>query len=183
MVGKGRHPILGVWSPDPVLSVVAPIGLAAAVGTALVVDLASATREPGRTLAAVAQDGPTLSELSPGRPGIAFLPGGGIGREAATEILGRLAGHWPALVVRVADMELPLSTVPVIPLFPGPFSPVSLPARGVWQPVAAGREPPGPGPVLPRLRPGLVRRMLAGQLPRKSRWVSALARVWEMPWA
>ena len=40
MVGKGTHPILGLSSPDPVLSMVAPIGLAASVGTGLVVDLA-----------------------------------------------------------------------------------------------------------------------------------------------
>jgi hypothetical protein len=76
MVGEGRHPILGVWSPDPVLSTVAPIGLAAAVGTALVVDLTHTRSIGGRTLADLVSDGPRLAELSPGRPGIAFLAGG-----------------------------------------------------------------------------------------------------------
>lgn len=183
MVGKGRHRILGVWSPDPVLSIVAPIGLAASAGTALLVDLASGSPETGRTLAGLVADGPTLSELSPGRRGIAFLPGGGVDRDSAVDVIGQLAGHWPALVVRVADPGYPFATVPVIPLFPGRFSPVKLPPHGVWQPVAAGREPPGPGPVLPRLRSGELRRMLAGHLPRRSRWVAAWRPVWEMPWA
>lgn len=180
---KGRHPILGVWSPDPVLSVVGPVGLAAAAGTALVVDLASQTRETARTLLTLAADGPSVSELSPGRPGIAYISGGGIERSEAVATIGQLARHWPALVVRVSDTDHPFATVPVIPLFPGPFSPVTLPTHGVWQPVASGREPPGPGPVLPRLRPGVLRRLLAGQLPGRSRWVRAWNPVWEMPWA
>lgn len=183
MVGKGRHPILGVWSPDPVLSTVGPIGLAASAGTALVVDLTTGRRESGRTLADLAEDGPTLSELSPGRPGIAFLPGGNVDRGAAIELIGQLTGHWPAVVVRVDDTDLPFATVPVIPLFPGRLAPVSVPAHGVWQPVGGGIEPPGPGPVLPRLRPGVVKGMLAGHLPRRSRWIAAWRQVWEMPWA
>lgn len=183
MVGKGRHPILGVWSPDPVLSMVAPVGLAAVAGTALVIDLVSEIRVQGRSLAALAQEGPTASELSPGRRGIAFLPGGGVEEGAALELIGRLGRHWPAVVVRVGPGDHRFATVPVIPLFPGRFSPVRLPTHGVWQPVGAGREPPGPGPVLPRLGGGLVRRILSGQLPARSRWVRAWAPVWEMPWA
>ena len=183
MVGKGRHPILGVWSPDPVLSLVAPIGLAASAGTALVVDLVAGGRQPGRTLADVVVDGPTLSELSPGRPGIAYLAGGNVDRSDAVDVLERLAGHWPALVVRVPDRDLPFATVPVVPLFPGRLSPVPIPAHGVWQPVAGGADPPGPGPVLPRLGAGVIRRMMAGQLPRRSKWVTAWRAVWEMPWA
>lgn len=184
MVGKGRHPVLGVWSPDPVLSMVAPIGLAAAAGTALIIDLATKhTEQGGRSLADLAADGPTLSELSPGRPGIAFLPGGSVDRMVAIDLVGRLAGHWPALVVRVPDTDFPFATVPVVPLFPGRFSPVPIPAHGVWQPVGAGANPPGPGPVLPRLTAGTVRRLLAGHLPRRSKWIVAWRPVWEMPWA
>ena len=183
MVGKGRHPILGVRSPDPILSIVAPVGLAVVAGTALVVDLGASTRQPGRSLSDLVSDGPSLSELSPGRPGVAFLPGGKVGRDDAIQLITQLAGHWPAIVVRVADFDLPIATVPVVPLFPGRFSPVSIPPRGVWQPVAGGGDPPGPGPVLPRLGAGLVRRILAGQMPRRSRWINAWRPVWEMPWA
>ena len=183
MVGKGRHRVLGVWSPDPVLSTVAPIGLAASAGTALVIDMVATAKTSARTLADLVSDGPALSELSPGRPGVAWLPAGKVDRGDAVELMDRLAAHWPALVVRVPDHDFPFASVPVIPLFPGRLLPVRLPPRGVWQPVADGADPPGPGPVLPRLRAGLVRRMLSGQIPRKSRWVASWSAVWEMPWA
>jgi hypothetical protein len=183
MAGKGRHPILGVWSPDPVLSVIAPIGLAVAAGTALIVDLGNPTQQSGRTLADLHRDGPSLSELSPGRSGVAFLPGGTLEGVAAMELIEQLAVHWPAVVVRAPAADPALAMVPVVPLFPGRFTPFSLPSHGVWQPVGAGREPPGPGPVLPRLRVGAVRQMLSGRLPRRSRWVAAWRPVWEMPWA
>lgn len=182
MVGKGRHPTLGVWSPDPVLSAVAPIGLAAAAGTALIVDLVSTVRV-GRTLADLLADGPTLDELSPGRRGIAMLPGGKVDLEQGAELIGRLGEHWPALVIRTSGPGPQFPGVPVIPLFPGRLSIVPIPPAGVWQPLSGGSEPPGPGPVLPRLRSGLVRKLLAGQLPHRSRWIESWRRIWEMPWA
>ena len=174
---------MGVWSPDPVLSTVAPIGLAAAAGTALIVDLATTTAVTGRTLADLVSDGPKLAELSPGRPGIAFIAGGNVDRIDGFEMLRQLAAHWPAVVIRVDDTGLPFPTVPVIPLFPGRLAPSTPMNHGVWQPVGAGVEPPGPGPVLPRLRGGVARRMLSGHLPRRSRWISAWPPVWGMPWA
>ncbi len=183
MVGKGRHPILGVWSPDPVLSVIAPIGLAVAAGTALIVDLGAPARQSGRTLADLHRDGPTLSELSPGRSGVAFIPGGALDRGLALELVEQLAAHWPAIVVRAPVGDTALATVPVVPLFPGMFNLFTVPAHAVWQPVGAGREPPGPGPVLPGLRARAVRLMLSGRLPRRSRWIAAWRPIWEMPWA
>ncbi|HUG31341.1 MAG TPA: hypothetical protein VMM14_00495 [Acidimicrobiia bacterium] len=185
MVGKGRHPILGVRSPDPILSTVAPIGLAAAAGTALVVDLVSTASDDGRTLADLVTDGPSISELSPGRTGVALLAGGRVDLEDAAELIARLGRHWPALVIRLPQSatELPFPSVPVVPLFPGRLSPVRLPPSGVWQPVGTGADPPGPGPVLPRLSAGLVNRILSGRLPRRSRWIESWRRVWELPWA
>lgn len=181
MVGKGRHLVLGIWSPDPVLSTVAPVGLAASVGTALVVDLVGTGK--GRTLADLVEDGPRLGELSPARRGIAWLAGGRVGEEAALEIIGQLAARWPAVVVRVPGPRASLASVPVTPLFPGRLAPLPDAAIGVWQPVAGGSDPPGPGPILPRLGARLVRSLLAGQLPRRSRWLSAWRPIWEMPWA
>jgi hypothetical protein len=182
MVGKGRHPVLGVWSPDPVLSAVAPIGLAAAAGTALIVDMV-ATERTSRTLADLVAEGPTLDELTPGRRGVALLPGGKVDPEQAFEFIRRLGEHWPAVVVRLPGADFSLPSVPAIPLFPGRLATLQIPPAGVWQPLGGSPEPPGPGPVLPRLRAGTVRRMLAGQLPRRSRWVEGWRRVWEMPWA
>ncbi|MFZ0013233.1 MAG: hypothetical protein WAL25_03865 [Acidimicrobiia bacterium] len=184
MVGKGAHAILGVRSVDPVLSLVAPIGLAASVGTGLVVDLGPARPEPGaRTLRDLNSEGPSLAEMSPGRTGVAFLAGGGISAVDAAEIIERLAGRWPVVSVRVVDSsDWPFPVVPVVPLYPGRLL-ASHEPRGVWQPVGNGATPPGPGPVLPRLRPAITRRLLAGQLPRRSRWVGAWRQVWEMPWA
>jgi hypothetical protein len=183
MIGKGRHPILGVWSPDPVLSTVAPIGLAASVGTALVVDLVSIPAGGARTLADIVAEGPKLSELSPVRTGIALLAGGRVAPEPAFELLDQLARNWPALVVRLPGATREVAGVPVMPLYPGKLAPVALPSPGVWQPVGGGSEPPGPGPVMPPLRAGTIRRLLSGQLPRRNRWVSAWRPIWEMPWA
>lgn len=183
MVGKGRHPVLGVWSPDPILSVVAPIGLAASVGTALVIDLVVGAHGSVRTLADLISEGPKLSELSPARQGIAMLPGGRVSSSEAVDIIDQLAVHWPALVVRLDGPDPGFVSVPVIPLFPGKLAPRPEPRPGVWQPVAGGSDPPGPGPVLPRLRPGTLRRILSGQRPRNNRWVMAWRPIWEMPWA
>jgi hypothetical protein len=183
MVGQGRHAVLGVRSVDPILSLVAPIGLAASVGTALVIDMvAPRGGEARRTLRDLAEDGPTLSELSPGRRGVAFLAGGGLEMARAIEVIERLSGRWPAITVRVAHHELGYPTIPVVPLYPGRLL-IPAEPHGVWQPVGSGATPPGPGPVLPRLRPSVLRRILAGQLPRWSRWVAAWRPVWDMPWA
>lgn len=183
MVGKGRHPILGVWSADPVLSTVAPIGLAASVGTALIVDLVSTPAGGVRTLADIAAEGPKLSELSPARTGIAWLAGGRVTTDSAFEILDQLGRNWPALVVRIPEPSRAIAGVPVIPLYPGKLAPTPPSTPGVWQPIRGGSEPPGPGLVLPVLRAGTVRRLLSGQLPRRSRWLTAWRPVWEMPWA
>ena len=60
MEGVGRRGVLGVESPDPVLSLFGALGLGAAAGTALIVDM---TRGVGtdRTLADLLEDGPALA--------------------------------------------------------------------------------------------------------------------------
>lgn len=175
--------MLGVTSPDPALSVAAPIGLAANTPACLIVDLKGDLHLPrARTLADILTDGPRLDELSPGRDGIAIIPAGPIGADEATEVIGSLAQRWPAIVVRTLVGAWPGPTVPVIPVYPGLLSPVDSGAS-VWQPSAPLVKAPGPGPVLPLLRPGLLRRLLSGRLPPRSRWIRAWRRVWEMPWA
>jgi hypothetical protein len=183
MVGKGSPGVLGVFSFDPVLSAIAPLGLAAAAGTCLVLDLRGDLHIPhARTLADVAIDGPRLDELSPGRPGVAVMSVGALGLEEARRVVDELATRWPAVVIRTAPEDWSGRKVPVVPLLPGWAAPQTSGAA-VWQPVAAGSAPPGPGPVLPRLRSRTVRTLLAGRLPTRSRWVRAWSRVWELPWA
>lgn len=183
MSGKGRGMVLAVRSPDPVLSVLAPIGLAANVPACLVVDLADELRLSGsRSLSDIVVDGPRLDELSPGRRGIAIISGGSIGIEQAERVIGELATHWPGVVVRPDTDKWPGPTVPVIPMYPGLLPPRHV-GSAVWQPAGAAGSPPGPGPVLPRLRPGLVRGLLSGRLPTKSQWIAAWRQVWDLPWA
>lgn len=184
MVGKGRHRVLALTSPDPVLSLVGSIGLAASAGTALVVDLADVRADSGRrTIHDMATDGPTLTEMSPGRQGVAMIRGGGVDLASADRIVEELAVRWPAVVVRRPAGASRYPTVPAIPLYPGRLLPAPDVSHCVWQPVGGGSDAPAPGLVLPRLRPGTMRRLLAGQLPKRSRWVGAWQRVWEMPWA
>jgi hypothetical protein len=176
--------VLGLTSPDPVLSVAGSIGLAASRGTALIIDLADPrTDGDRRTLRDIVSDGPSLHEMSPGRQGVAMIRGGGIDHSAAVAIIEELAARWPALVVRTDEGQRLFPTVPAVPLYPGSLLPASRHAHCVWQPVGNGSDPPGPGPVLPRLRPATLRRLLSGRLPRRSRWIGAWGPVWEMPWA
>jgi len=182
MKGRERPRVLAVRCADPVLSMLAPVGLAASVGTALIVDLADQTGRGGRTLADVAREGPRLAELSPGRSGVALLRGGDLPVLEVPGVIDDLASRWPAVVVRLADHGWPGPTVPVIALYPGRLAPVSS-AAAVWQRLPAGPRPPGPGPVLPLIRPWLVRRVLAGGLPGRGPWVEAWREVWELPWA
>jgi len=172
-----------VRSVDPVLSVVAPLGLAASAGTALVVDLAGDLHvDGGRTLADIDIEGPRRDELSPGRSGVAVIGAGSIDVLRASELIAELGTRWPALVVRVNSGMWDGPIVPVVPLYPGWLA-SNTDAASVWQPIGVSRRPPAPGPVLPVLRPSLVRRLLSGRLPGRSRWVRAWSRVWELPWA
>lgn len=171
---------------DPILSAVAPIGLAAAAGTALIVDLVEDGRRDrsSRTLQDVMADGPSLAELSPGHGGVALIRGGRLDPADAVDAIQMLAGRWPAVVVRSSGGAWPFPEVPVVALFPGVISPPpSTYHTGVWQPVRGGPKPPGPGPVLPLLSPRLTRSMLLARKPRMNGWVRAWRKVWEMPWA
>jgi hypothetical protein len=187
MVGVGRSPgrvgILAVTSPDPVLSLLAALGLAQVAGSALVIDMCGdLTLDGGRTLSDLAADGPTLSDLSPGRTGVALLSSGPIDPEQARPVIQGLAQGWPAVVIRCQSGGWAGPTVPVRPLLPGLLRATEQ-GPAVWQPIATRTTPIGPGPVLPRLGGSLTRRMLAGRSARRARWVRAWEPVWEMPWA
>jgi len=187
MVGMGRSPggfgVLGVASADPVLSLVSALGLAQVAGSALVVDLCcDLTLQGSRTLSDLANEGPSLSELSPGRSGVALLAAGPLLIEETHSAIESLAVNWPAIVIRCEPGQWTGPTVPVRPLLPG-FLRSAEPSPAVWQPVVTGVRPTGPGPVLPRLRGSLVRRMLSGRSVGRARWVRAWEGVWGLPWA
>lgn len=168
---------------DELLAAIAPLGLALAAGSALVVDLdADGPPYPGeRTMAEVVDEGPRRVEMSPDRSGVAVLRNGGADHLGAVEMIGRLVHTWPAVVARVGSLEVPFPVIPVRPLWPGFLAPAGKRAA-VWQMMPGGSEPPGPGPVLPPPGRATVAALLAGRRPIRSRWVGAWREVWELPW-
>lgn len=182
MRGRERANVLAVHSVDPVLAWLGSIGLASALGTALVVDRTERWGTgSGRTLADVATEGPRLTEVSPGRRGVAVLRSGMLPVVDAASVVEALAAHWPGVVVCLDAREWPKAIVPLRPLYPGWLAPTTT-ETSVWQKVPGGSSPTGPGPVLPLLRAGATRRMLAGGLPPPGAWLRAWRQVWEMPW-
>jgi hypothetical protein len=189
MSGRGAERILTMGGiVDPVLAHLAPLGLAAAAGSALVVDLDPAAPPlPGRrSVAELLEDGPRGEDLVPRRPGTAVLPSGGAGVPDGWPLVERLARGWKRVVVRLspADAGAPPggAYVPVHPLLPGPLAP-PLMRPAVYQAMLPGVRGVGPGTLLlPPLARGALVRMLDGVVEPRSRWVRAWAPVWRMPW-
>lgn len=185
-----RHRVLGVrCGDDPVLHALAPLGLAAARGTALVVDLdREAPSYPGAaSLAALVVSQPRLDDLRPRRSGVAVLPNGSVDPVESVEVVDALVSGWPAVVFRLgASHDLPPSlagtpVIPVAPLLPGFLHPpVTGPA--VYQAMSAGPPPPVRGILLPPLGRPHIHRMLGGMGFPPRRWVRAWERAWSLPW-
>jgi hypothetical protein len=179
--GKISRGVVGLESPDPVLSLLGCLGLGIAAGTALVVDRIGEV-ETARTLADLSEDGPSSVELAPGRAGVAVIGDGGVGEAEARQVIASLGSFWPAVIVRTPPDAWDGPTIPVRPLLPGLLAPRD--ARpAVWQSCGAAVSPPGPGPVLPRPSSRLVAALLGGRVPFRGRWMRGWERVWEMPWA
>ena len=165
---------------DDLLGLVAPFALAMAHRTALVIDLdPEGLPLPGnRSLALLVEDGPSLRELVPSRPGLAVLPHGGVDSTAAMQVVRALAGSWPCVVVR---SRVPLHGMPfaeVMPLIPG----VATRTRPrIWVRTGIGRIKPGPGPVVDGPDRSAVGAVLAGRIP-SGRWARSWAAIWKWPW-
>jgi hypothetical protein len=181
-VGVGRGRVLGLYADDPVLSWVGTVGLAAVSGSALVIDLVGPSDHGDRSLKEIVDEGPRLVELNPGRAGIAMVSGMDLTTAALSDAVEKLRRSWPALVVRSDGRTWQGSTVPYKLLYPGVLAPTD-PRPAVWQACRSLQKPPGPGPILPPLRPTVVRAMLNLRVPRPRRWVDSWQRIWEMPWA
>ncbi len=175
--------VINLWIPaDPVLAAIAPLGLGAVAGTALVVDAdPDGPRYPGPgSLAALVAAGPRRSDLRPTHAGLAVLRNGGVGLDDAAEVLAALAAGWPRLVVRHAGSEPPVGhSVAVVADLPGAL------ARRVNGPTVIQRcvraSSSMDGDVqLPRPSTRLVRGLLEGRLLGPSRWIRAWKPVWGM---
>lgn len=177
--------VLRVWTVhDGLLACVAPLGLAAAVSTALVVDLdPEGPAYPGSaSLADLVSRGPRLSDLQPQRVGLAVLRNGGIS-DGFDEVVEALAQGWPHLVLREPTGNVPTGDhiVPVVPALPGPLShPSDRPH--VSQRTGLGATHPEAVVSLPRLSRSSVMGLLSGTVRPRSRWVRAWKPVWEMVW-
>lgn len=176
-------PALAIWSPeDAVLGAVAPLGLAAAAGTALVVDLDPAgPRYPGSgSLAELVADGPRRSDLGPDRRGVAVLANGGVDPSEARTVVDALVDGWPAVVLRLpADHAGGGGAVPIVPLVPGSlfggYGSEAVFQRAGWR-VAA----PDGAVVLPRPRRSTIAMLLTGAVPPPGdRWVASWRALWE----
>lgn len=170
---------------DGVLGSVAPLALAASIGTALVVDLdADGPCYRGESsLKALVEQGPRLFDLQPARKGVAVLRNGGIDAVAADEVVRALVAGWPNTVLRLPRNEsaLTVPTVPVVPLLPGGMTrPVRIPA--VYQQVGWHEKAPGPVVALPTPSRSVVGALLEGRMPARSRWIAAWRQVWDLPW-
>ncbi len=171
---------------DGVLGIVAPIVLAAAAGTALVVDLdRNGPRYPGSgSLAELVEEGPRRDDLSPGRRGVAVLRNGGVAAPDAADVVAALIAGWPNVVLRLpstaVDVSVPL--VPVVPLLPGGMTKRSH-RPAVYQQIGWHEEAPGPELVMPTPSRSTVRAFLEGRMPAAGRWVRSWRRVWETSWA
>lgn len=182
-------PALALWTPeDGLLGALAPVALAIAGGTALVVDLDPfGPQYPGAaSLAGLVAEGPRKADLSPARPGVAVLRNGGVSPAAAAEVVAALVGGWDRVVLRLPPRPGPASGgIPVVPVRllvqGGLFAYEGGPA--VYQCTRAQMRLPGPGLRLPMPRPGTVAALLAGRRPvAGDRWIRAWRPVWEAPW-
>jgi hypothetical protein len=179
--------VLCTWVPEGgLLGVVAPLALAAAQRTALVLDLdPEGPRYPGEgSLARLASAGPRRADLIPDRSGVAVLRNGGVDYDAGREVVEAFAERWPSVVLRLPACrrpDVPFAIVPVLALVPGDLAERSE-RVAVWQRCGWRAKAPGPGPVLPRPRKSTVHALLSGRRPARDRWVRSWRKVWETPW-
>ena len=185
-----RHRVLAVrCGMDPVLHALAPLGLAAARGTALVVDLdQEATTYPGSTsLAKLVDSQPRLADLRPRRAGVAVLPNGSVSALETAEVVEALVAGWPAVVFRLgSSFDLPTSlgetpVVPVVPLLPGFLYP-SVTSPAVYQAISHGPAPRVRGILLPPLGRSHIHHMLSGMNFPPRRWTRAWEKAWSVSW-
>lgn len=163
--------IISVASSDPVLHVLAPIALAAAAGTALIVDRDSDAGWPFPLggLEQLALGGPTQADLQPSRTGVALVGGPAEDEVAVASLVEALEDGWPAIVLRVAR-SCP-SAVTIEPALPW------LEAADVVVGTGFGDRNSG---LIPAPPGRLVRRAMSGVVEPRCRWYRHWRPVWEL---
>lgn len=184
-MASSRHIVLAVRGlDDPVLHHIAPLGLAASVGTAVVLDLDPDAPAYGAETSVfdLIDRGPRLAELDPAPGRVALFANGGARTAEAWSLVEAMAERWPAVVVRVgADQACRIPCVPVIPLLPGPLL-RSIRGPAVYQTMTPIDRLPGPGLRLPPLRRGRIAALASGRIEPRWRWVRAFRPAWSLPW-
>lgn len=176
--------VLALWSPlDSMLGIVGPLGAAAAVDTALAIDLDPFGPPYGGpfSLADLVEHGPTLAQLEPARSGPAVLRNGGVPPGDAEEIVSELVRRWPNVVLRCSpSTDAGANATALLPLLPEPFTP-TLDGPVVYQRTHLSVREPRNHQVLPVPRVATVRSLLEGVRPSpRDRWVRAFRDVWEL---
>ncbi len=174
--------VVALWSPlDAMLGVVAPLGAAAALDTALVIDLDPRGPHYGGSfsLADLVDRGPTLAQLEPQRHGPAVLRNGGVEPEDAEEIVSELVARWPNVVLRCPQATEPSTrAIALLPLLPEPFTP-TVDGEAVYQRTHLSAPKHVKDIVLPVPRTSTIKSLLGGvRPPRRDRWIKALGQVW-----
>jgi hypothetical protein len=174
--------VLATWSPsDALLDAIAPLGLAVAAGTALVIDLDPEGPAPASqfTLADLVDRGPTLKELEPRRRGTAYLPNGGVTVDEAAEVVDALSQRWPSVVLRCPPgRQAPDGATAFLPLLPRPFTITARPPV-VYQRYAISPSDRIEGLVLPPPSVRTVRGLLEHRSPPpRDRWIRCLRSMW-----
>lgn len=178
--------VLGTWTPeDGLLGAVAPVALAMAAGTALVVDLDphGPHYRGGATLADLVAEGPRGSDLRPRHAGVAVLRNGGVEPDDARSLLAEIEKGWPAVVYRHPPRPDPPDGVGVVPVhLLAPGGALARTGRAVYQRCGWRVAVPPEGVVLPRPRSGTVKAILEGRSPAPDRWLRSWRTVWSSPW-
>jgi hypothetical protein len=181
-------PVLAVWTPEGgLLGALAPLGLALAAGSAVIIDLDPlGPAYPGdRSLASLVADGLRKPDLE-GRSGVAVLRNGGVDRLRAAAVVDALVKAHPRVVLRLAPRSRPDDLAhPVVPvrlLVPGGWYP-AFDGPAVYQATPSWEAMPSPGIRLPVPAPATVRALLTGRRPgRRDRWVRAWRSAWRLAW-
>ncbi len=165
---------------DRILGRLAPIGMGAAAGTCLVVDLADRIgyRGAATTLGALRTSGFHRSHLQPGREGVAIVSRGDLAIDEALDVTSELVRRWPATVIRMPALDV---ASPRRPIVVRPFLPeleAESPERVVWQRLSLGQQPPGPS--LPPISRGRAQQILRGAVSSRWRWVRSWAQIWRL---
>jgi len=174
--------VVALWSPsDHLLSVLAPLALAASRSPSLVIDLDQdgPSYSAPFTLAELVEAGPTAKQIERAKSGTHVLANGGVDASDASEVIGALVDRWPNVVLRCPPARpAPTEAVSIVPLLPEPLCSPRSTRRTLFQDVGLRTNAPAGGVVLPRPKASTLAALSQLEVPVRSRWVNRLGSVW-----